>query len=58
MKCPYQTITIHDPESFGHKAKEIKTFGECLKEECPFYHRVKQDAREHCRKAESEYVRI
>lgn len=37
MKCPYQTITIHDPETFGHSAQERVIFGECFKYECPFY---------------------
>lgn len=55
MKCPYQTITIQHPESFGHDAKEVKTFGDCLGKECPFYYTV--NSIPHCRKAESEVVR-
>lgn len=55
MKCPYQTIIIiHEPETVTEYAKEKTTFSECLKNECPFYHMVKQDAKEHCRKAEKE----
>lgn len=37
MKCPYQTITVHVPESLGHYAQERVTFGDCFMNECPFY---------------------
>lgn len=41
MKCPWMPITVHKSErysDFGRiPAKDITTFGDCLKEECPFY---------------------
>ncbi len=55
MKCPYQTITINQPESFGIDAREVKTFGNCVEKECPFYYTI--NSIEHCRRAESEVVR-
>lgn len=61
MKCPYQTEVIHKPEYTAnyitYYAKDITQFGDCVKEECPFYHyRINSDAsrREYCFKAESE----
>ena len=41
MKCPYQTIVIHEPQHTGmyatQYAKDITKFAECIKDECPFY---------------------
>ena len=61
MKCPYQTRVIHKPEDIEgyvkHFAMDVTEFGNCLKEECPFYHyRINPDASrtEYCYKAESE----
>jgi hypothetical protein len=61
MKCPYQTVIIHAPETFDHYARESVTFSDCVKNECPFYYtkeHYKQDIMthitEHCRRAESE----
>ncbi len=62
MKCPYQTRVIHKPEyTEGYVknfAEDITEFGDCLKNECPFYHTTEykpaNKITEHCRKAESE----
>lgn len=59
MKCPYQKIIIHKPEDIDgyviHFAKDIVEFGNCVKNECPFYYTNKTvDQVEHCRRAESE----
>lgn len=61
MKCPYQTRITHKPErtraSGVEFAEDITQFGECLKNECPFYYTKKYNERnttEHCHKAESE----
>ena len=59
MKCPYQTITTHTPEYtdmyIKHFAKDIVKFGDCVKNECPFYYTTEAHKTiEHCRKAESE----
>ena len=62
MKCPYQTIITHKPESaYGyvrHFAQDITEFGDCVKTECPFYYTTEYKStrlvKEHCRKAESE----
>lgn len=56
MRCPYQKIVIHkDQYSLNgviyNNMADTTLFGECLKDECPFY-RIKTV--EHCRKAESE----
>lgn len=41
MKCPWMPVTVHKSErysDFGRiPAKDITTFGECLKDECPFW---------------------
>ena len=61
MKCPYQTRLIHKPEYIEnyvkHFAMDVIEFGDCVKEECPYYHyRIYDDAshKEYCLKAESE----
>ena len=59
MKCPYQTITIHEPETFGHYAQKRVSFGDCLRLECPFYYTYQhmdtgRHITEHCKRAESE----
>ena len=42
MRCPYQTKIIHVPERdngyITYYAKDITTFLECVKDECPFYY--------------------
>lgn len=57
MKCPYQTIIIHKPEStrnyVKYYAEDITEFGECYKSECPFYYTSwEHETVEHCRRAE------
>lgn len=41
MKCPYRTVTVHQPEYVQgyHKyyAKDIIEFGDCYGKECPYY---------------------
>lgn len=60
MKCPYQTVTIHEPETFARWATEYITFGDCLQHECPFYYTKIHDQEVathitgHCKRAESE----
>ena len=65
MKCPYQTITKHIPE---HEivfekvyAQDITEFGECWKNDCPFYYTTEYNpARiiyEHCRRTEQNGVK-
>ena len=57
MKCPYQTRTIHQPEVVNEHgrilAEDITIFGECLKNECPFY-TVKYNLDGTCLKAYAE----
>ena len=58
MKCPYQTITTHKPEYTDgyvkHFAKDTVEFGDCIKNECPFYYTTWVHKKvEHCSKAES-----
>ena len=61
MKCPFQMMVIHKPEYtqnyVRHYAMDINQFGDCVKEECPYYrYRINSDASrtEYCLKAESE----
>ena len=54
MKCPYQTVVIHQPEytegDTTHFAKDTTIFGECVYRECPLYDKITLT----CRRAESE----
>ena len=62
MKCPYQTVITHKPESTKNYVKfyaqDITEFGECCKSECPFYYTTEykpaRSITEHCRRAEGE----
>ena len=68
MKCPWITETIHKPERYGNygriPAKDIVKFGDCLKEECPFWGKEVKEHRQEggyrtvtrpiCRRAEKE----
>ena len=60
MKCPYRITTIHQRyiESSDYfvldtPAKYMETFGECYKEECPFWD-VDIDGVTKCRRAWAE----
>lgn len=62
MVCPYQkttvTKTIYTHEKYSEKCSEIMTtFGECVKEKCPFYYttyRPHYELEEKCRRVEKE----
>ena len=62
MKCPYQTITRHIPECEIGTAKiyaqDITEFGECWKNDCPFYYTTEYNPSrkiyEHCRRTEQK----
>lgn len=45
MKCPFRKITIHKPRSVDgymvYDAREVEEFGNCYKEECPYYNPAK-----------------
>lgn len=41
MKCPYRTVTIHQPERVSnytrYYAKDIVEYADCYGKNCPFY---------------------
>lgn len=38
-KCPYKTSYIKEVYPYNGEEKYIAVFGECEKEQCPFYHK-------------------
>lgn len=64
MKCPYQTKTIHIPETKNitgiteQYAQDITSFCDCLKNECPFYYTTEYKPariiKEHCKRGNKE----
>ena len=53
MKCPYRTVTIHQPDRTSNYtrffAKDIVEFPDCHGKDCPFYKPV-----DRCLRAEKE----
>lgn len=58
MRCPYQLRVIHQPGyDKGYErqfAEDITEFGECIKNECPFYYMEKGAEKCYRVKAETE----
>ena len=60
MKCPYQTKTIHIPETKNitgiteQYAQDITSFCDCLKSECPFYISFNNGKIEICKRVNKE----
>lgn len=60
MKCPYQTKTIHIPETKNitgiteQYAQDITSFCDCLKSECPFYISFLHGEVEMCKRVNKE----
>lgn len=53
MKCPYRTVTIHNPQYtenyVTHYAKDVVEFAECHKFDCLYYKGINE-----CEKIERE----
>ena len=54
MKCPYRTVTVHQPErTVGYNkyyAREVVEFGDCYKYQCPYYDGIHDE----CKKIQME----